>query len=97
MVETEKKNQHTYYNHKLPIALNPLDYGTLIGVFGNTTIVSFKKHFNLTIQSEDNKNHVKFFKSGLLMYEWIDHIKEDNSLIREIGKTTFLWKDGEIV
>ncbi len=31
------------------------------------------------------------------MYEWTDHIKEDNSLIREIGKTTILWKDGEII
>jgi len=99
---TEKKNegnkyQHIYYNHKLPIALNALDYGTLIGVFGDTTIVSFKKHYNLTIQSEDNKNHIKFFKNGVMIYEWTDHIKEDNSLMREIGKTTFLWKDGEIL
>ena len=33
------------------------------------------------------------------MYEWTDHIKEDNSLIREIGAlaTTILWKDGEII
>jgi len=99
---TEKKNegnkyQHIYYNHKLPIALNALDYGTLIGVFGDTTIVSFKKHYNLTIQSEDNKNHIKFFKNGVMIYEWTDHIKEDNSLMREIGKTTFLWKEGEIL
>jgi hypothetical protein len=32
-----------------------------------------------------------------MVYEWLFHIKEDNSLIREIGKTTILWKDNEII
>jgi hypothetical protein len=31
------------------------------------------------------------------MYEWIDTIGDDNSIIREIGKTTIFWKDGEII
>lgn len=100
LVEKEseiKKHQHIYYNHKLPIALKPLDYGKLIGEFGDTTIVSFKKNYILIIKSLENKNHIKFHKNGVMLYEWTDHIKEENSLIREIGKTTFLWKDGEIL
>jgi len=98
LVEREdeiKKHQHIYYNHKLPIALNPLDYGKLIGQLGDTTIVSFKKYYNLAIKTEANKNHIKYYKNGELLHDWTDYIKEDNSLIREIGKTTFLWKDGE--
>jgi len=105
-----KKNHHVYYNHKLPIALNPLDYGDLIGQFGQITVVSFKKFYNIIIDSSpslalsegdnprkgENIKKIKYFKNGQLLYEWTDHIKEDKSLIREIGKTSFLWKDGVI-
>lgn len=88
---------HIYYNHKLPIALKAEDYGEILQVIGQTTIVSFKKNIILIIEKEQNKNHIKYIKNGKTHYEWIDHIKEDNSLIREIGKTTILWKDGEII
>jgi hypothetical protein len=56
------------------------------------TIISLKKNITLVIEKEGNKNHIKYFKNGKQTYEWTDHIKEDNSLIREIGKTTIFWK-----
>jgi hypothetical protein len=68
-----------------------------MGVVGDTTILSIKKNINLLIKTEGNTNHIKFFKNGKMLYEWTDYIKEDNSLIREIGKTTILWKDNEII
>jgi hypothetical protein len=91
------KGTHIFYNHKLPITINAEDYGDVISKIGDITIVSLKKNINLVIKSENNTNIVKYFKNGKLLYEWTDHIKEDNSLIREIGKTTILWKDNEII
>lgn len=96
----EKKEpigQHIFYNHKLPIALKAEDYGDVLATVEGTTIVSLKKNINMVIKTEGNINYIKFFKNGKMMYEWTDHIKEDNSVIREIGKTTILWKDNEIV
>jgi hypothetical protein len=93
----EIKSHHLFYNHKLPISTKIEEYGDIIGKFEDTIIVSLKKNIQLIIKSLDNKNFIKFFKNGKLMYEWIDCIKEDNSLIREIGKTTFKWKDNEIL
>jgi hypothetical protein len=95
----ENPNHHIYYSHKLPLASSAEEYGDILDKTGNTTIVSLKKNITLIIKSDNNgrTNIVKYFKNGRLHYEWIDHIKEDNSLIREIGKTTILWKDNEII
>lgn len=99
----EKKeviSHHIFYNHKLPIALKPEEYGDIINVSDNTTIISSKKNTILvikTVTAVSDTNHIKYFKNGKLMYEWTDHIKEDGSLIREIGKTTILWRDNEII
>jgi hypothetical protein len=92
---------HLYYNHKLPIAINAEDYGPIINRYGNPIIVGLKKNILLFIDTEIVKNekinHIKYFKNNILNYEWTDYIKEDGSIIREIGKTTILWKDGEII
>jgi hypothetical protein len=83
-------SHHIFYNNKLPIALKAEDYGDVIDVNGDTTFISTKRNVNLVIKTEGNVNHIKFFKNGKMMYEWTDYIKENNSLIREIGKTTIL-------
>ncbi len=93
----ETQQYHIYYNHKLPIALNAEEYGDIIDSSGDKTIISLKKNITLIIEKESNKNHIKYFKNGKLIYEWTDYLKEDNSLIREIGKTTIFWKDNEII
>ena len=97
--EGEDINFHVYYNHKLPILTNIYEYGDIINQYGDIITISLKNRKGeiLSILQEENKNKIKFFKNGKLMYEWIDYIREDGSLIREIGKTTILWKDGEII
>jgi hypothetical protein len=96
LIET---NYHIYYNHKLPIVTNIEEYGDILNQNGDITTISLRNRKGeiLIIKKEGNKNLIKFFKNGKLMYEWIDYIREDGSLIREIGKTTILWKDGEII
>jgi hypothetical protein len=109
--EEATPSYHIYYNHKLPIHTYIKDYllkldiinqNDLLEAVGGVTIISLRNRKGeiLVIKKEEgNKNHIKFYKNGTMMYEWTDHISgvEDNSLIREIGKTTILWKEGEII
>jgi len=98
-VEDSKISFHIYYNHKLPIVKNIEEYGNIIEKTEDKIIISLfnRKGEILSIQKVDNQNNVKYFKNGKLMYEWTDHLREDGSIIREIGKTTILWKDGNII
>lgn len=90
---------HIYYNHKLPIVTKIEEYGDILNQNGDITIISLRNRKGeiLIIKREENMNNIQFFKNGKMMYEWTDHIKEDGSLTREIGKTTIFWKDGEII
>jgi hypothetical protein len=98
LIET---SYHIYYNHKLPIATKIEEYGDILNQNADITTISLRNRKGeiLIIKREEkeNRNHIKFFKNGKLLYEWTDHLKEDNSLIREIGKTTIFWKEGEII
>jgi hypothetical protein len=106
-LKEESPHFHIYYNHKLPINTVIENYGEVISKIGDITIISLKKNIVLVIESTSasasetpglsQQAKIKYFKNGKLQFEWTDHIKEDNSLIREIGKTTILWKDNEII
>src|SRR6266511_2274895 len=99
LAEENNTSFHIYYNHKLPIVKNIEEYGNIIEKIEDRIIISLfnRKGELLSIQNVDNQNNVKYFKNGKLMYEWTDHLREDGSIIREIGKTTILWKDGNII
>jgi len=96
LIET---SYHIYYNHKIPITTKIEEYGDILNENLGISTVSLRNRKGeiLIIKKEGNKNHIKYFKNGKLLYEWTDHIKEDGSLIREIGKTTLFCKDGEII
>ena len=94
---SENLNYHIYYNNKLPISINPLDYGTILKHTNQRYLLSPKKNVIIDLEVIDSNHHISYFKNSLLMYEWTDKInKEENSIIREIGKTTIYWKEGEI-
>lgn len=98
-MEDSKTSFHIYYNHKLPIVKNIEEYGNIMEKIEDRIIISLfnRKGEILSIKKVDNQNNVKYFKNGKLMYEWTDHLREDGSIIREIGKTTILWKNGNII
>jgi len=99
LAEEKNTSFHIYYNHKLPIVKNIEEYGNIIEKIEDRIIISLfdRKGELLSIKKVNNQNNVKYFKNGKLMYEWTDHLREDGSIIREIGKTTILWKDGNII
>lgn len=97
------RSYHIFYNNKLPIALTPSDYGKVVYQIEQkdgkiTYLINPKKNVQLLIEQEGNNHFIKYFKNSQLMCEWTDKINLlENSLIREIGKTTIYWKEGEII
>jgi hypothetical protein len=96
-------SHHVFYNNKLPIALLPSHYGRIVYQSeqkdGNFTyLINPSKNIQLLLEVKEGNHYIKYFKNSQLMYEWIDYINlKENSLIREIGKTTIYCKDGEVI
>lgn len=97
-------NIQTWYKNKLPIAFNPEDYGTVIDKSNNLSIIQMNKNINIHLKqlSRNNTkfNLVKYFKKGILLFEWKDtqtNPKLPNTFIREIGKSYYHYEDGKLV
>src|ERR1700679_1342690 len=61
-----------YQHHKLPITMNPLEYGKLISQTNNIYTVQINDTNIAIITQEDKINKIKFFRKGDLIYEYID-------------------------
>lgn len=84
-----------YKKYKLPITLNPLEYGKLIIKLDslklfiiqiNRTNVILLYHFN-------NYNYIKLFKKGDFMFEYKDYITSDNEFVRKLNEFEFTFKN----
>lgn len=73
-----------YKHYKLPITMNPLEYGKLIYQNINIYIISFNKTNIAIITQHELYNHIKFFREGDLIFEYNDHKIDDNTFIRSI-------------
>lgn len=55
--------KYQYSQHyKLPITINPLEYGNLIKQYGNEFIIQVNSTNIVLITQYDQLNHVKFYK-----------------------------------
>ena len=61
-----------YSHYKLPITINPLEYGKLIEQIDNKYIIQLNTNNVIVIDQIDNENLVKFFRKGELMFEYSD-------------------------
>lgn len=86
---------HNYQHHKLPITMNPLEYGKLIDKFGDTYVIQVNPKNIATITQLENYNEVKFYKSGEITYEWIDKWIDNNTFSRILGKKEWIFKNNE--
>jgi DNA polymerase type B, organellar and viral len=86
-----------YSNYKLPITINPLEYGKLIEQFDNKFIIQLNTNNVIVIKQIDNENYIKLFRKGDLMFEFKDTIISDNSFIRSISDQRFTFKDGKLI
>jgi hypothetical protein len=85
-----------YQHHKLPITINPLEYGKLIKQIANTYFIQVNETNIAIISQFDNYNEIEFYRSGLLIYKYKDTIINENSFIRDFGNKKFHFIDNEI-
>src|SRR6266852_4440445 len=76
-----------YLHFKLPITMNPEDYGKVIEHNNNIVII---KQIN-----EDN--FVKFFRKGELIFEFKDSKLSEKRFIRTILDQRYTFRDGKLI
>lgn len=75
-----------YQHHKLPITMNPLEYGKLIDQTDSKYIVQVNETNIVKIEQKENLNQVKFFRKGELRYEFIDTKNKWKYIYKKSGK-----------
>jgi len=87
---------HNYQHHKLPVTMNPLEYGKLVRRFDNIYNVQINDKNDVFITQFEDKNEIEFYRSGTLVYKWIDKWINENTFSRLLGKKEFIFKDNEL-
>jgi hypothetical protein len=89
-----------YKHYKLPITMNPLDYGKLILKIDqlNLFILQLPKTNNILILTQKGlTNHIKLYKEGDFRFEYSDQKLSHNSFTRIINSTKFTFRDNKLV
>src|SRR6267142_445521 len=86
-----------YRHYKLPITMNPLEYGKLIYNNINIFIVQINTTNIALISQYDLFNEIKLFREGDFIFEYKDHKIDDNSFIRSLGNRKFTYKNGQLI
>ena len=92
-----KIQYHNYQHHKLPITMNPLEYGDLIYQMDNKYIIQINKTNVVLITTFNRINDIKLFREGLLVFEYKDHKLNDNTFIRSLNNKKFTFKDNNLI
>jgi hypothetical protein len=86
-----------YKHYKLPITMNPLEYGKLIIQLGKNFIVQINRTNIALINKNDELNKVKLFKEGDLMFEYTDIIINESTFERHLLNKKFTFKNKELI
>jgi hypothetical protein len=92
-----KLNYQNYKHYKLPITMNPLEYGKLIYQNINTYVICFNRLNIALIIQNDLNNHVKIYREGNFVFEYNDHKIDDNSFVRSIENVKFTFKNNKLI
>jgi hypothetical protein len=82
-----------YKHYKLPITLNPLDYGKLIINIGKQFVIQVNRTNIALITQYDELNHIKLFKEGDFIFEYKDVKTNDDIFIRSLNNKKFTFKN----
>jgi hypothetical protein len=86
-----------YQHHKLPITMNPLEYGFLLDQTGNKYIIQINETNIAVIIQEDDSNNIKLFRKGVLRYNYIDKKINENTFVRSIENKQFTFTNNELI
>lgn len=91
-----KTQFHNFQHHKLPITMNPLEYGRLITKIDNKYIIQINEKNIVVITQFENHNEVEFYRSGILVYTWTDKWTDKDTFSRILGRKEFIFKNNEL-
>jgi hypothetical protein len=86
-----------YSHYKLPISVNPLKYGKLLDQSDNKYIMQLTTKNVAVINQYPNENFIRIFKNGDLILEYRDKILNENSFIRNIHDTKFIFENDKLI
>lgn len=86
-----------YKHYKLPITMNPLEYGKLIIKIDNVIVSQINRTNIALITQFDDLNNIKIFKEGDFLFEYSDHRINDNNFIRSLFNKKFSFENNELV
>jgi hypothetical protein len=88
-----------YKHYKLPITMNPLDYGKLILKIDELNLFILQiTRTNIAVLSRDGlTNQVKVYKEGDFRFEYKDYKISNNSFSRTIDSTRFTFKNRVLI
>jgi len=86
-----------YSHYKLPITTDPLKFGKLIDQTNNKFIIQLTTKNVAVINHYEKENFVRIFKNGDLILEFKDKLINENSFIRTLNDTRFLFENDKLV
>jgi hypothetical protein len=97
----EQTNFNTSYPRyprlKLPITMDPLNYGKLMKKIGNIFVMQVNQKNIAIITQKDDVNEVEFFTSGELKYKYTDRKVNNSIIVRTLDNKQFTFRDGKLV
>jgi uncharacterized ubiquitin-like protein YukD len=86
-----------YSHFKLPITMDPLKFGKLIDQSNNKFILQLTTKNIAVINHYDKENFIRIFKNGDLVLEFRDKFISENSFIRTLNDTKFLFENDKLI
>jgi hypothetical protein len=88
---------HNYKHYRLPITINPLEYGKLIYQNINFFVIYMNTRNLALVDQHELHNQVKIYTNGELIFEYKDHKIDDNTFIRSIDENKFTFKNNKLI
>jgi hypothetical protein len=86
-----------YSHYKLPITTDPLKFGKLLDQTNNKFIIQLTTKNIAVINHYEKENFVRIFKNGDLVLEFRDKLINENSFIRTLNDTRFLFENDKLI
>jgi hypothetical protein len=86
-----------YKHYKLPITINPLDYGKLFFKTDNIIVIYLTVRTIAVLTQYEDFNEVKLYKEGDLAFSYKDHQIDENTFVRSLDCRKFTFKNNKLV
>lgn len=86
-----------YRHFKLPITLNPLEYGKLIYQNDNKYIIQINDTNVIILDHFEEYNIIKLYKKGDFMFEYNDHKTSNHTFIRTLNNLEFTFNNNQVI